>query len=280
MDAHEQIDERLQTMIIAVKAAGDYMVQSNEHEHTEKTNAKDFVTVADIKAQNIVFKMLGEAFSDDVSLSEELSEEEREPLKDPNFSGFVIDPIDGTYNFKRDKRASAVSIGDIENGEIVRGVVYDPYKDELFYAERGKGVYRNGERISVNLDYAGLNGAAVGTSNSYDKAGQRRNLLREVAILDAAENADLWNYMEGSGVLIMTDIACGRHDAYHHNGLKPWDNAAAFLIVREAGGVVQTLTGEEAPFTSPTVLMGSPGAVRDLREIFSNLPDEDKYLLS
>ena len=66
-------------------------------------------------------------------------------------------------------------------------------------------------------------------------------------------------------------IACGRFDAYHHNGLKPWDNAAAFLIIREAGGVVETLTGENAAFTSATVLAGTPGAVRDLRDIFRHI---------
>jgi myo-inositol-1(or 4)-monophosphatase len=280
MDSSEQMDERLHTMIIAVKAAGDYILQSDERQHTEKTNKKDFATVADIKAQNKIFAMLGAAFPGAIALSEELSEEEREPLKDPNFSGFVIDPIDGTYNYKRDMRESAISIGLVENGESIMGVVYDPYKDELFYAEKGKGAFRNGERTSVNLDYNGLNGASVGTSNSYDRAGQRRNLLREVAILDGAGDGDVWNHMHGSGVLIMTNIACGRFDAYHHNGLKPWDNAAAFLIVREAGGVVQTLTGEEAPFTSPTVLMGTPGAVSDLRTIFSNLPEDQKYLLT
>ncbi len=270
MDTHEQMDERLHTMIIAVKAAGDYMLQSNEREHTEKTNVRDFVTVADIKAQNIVFKMLGDAFPGTVVLSEELSEEEREPLKDQNFSGFVIDPIDGTYNFKRGMRESGISLGLVENGEIVMAAVYDPYKDELFYAEKGKGAYLNGERISVNPDYAGLNGASVATSNGYDGDAFDRNISRHGKIRELTGNTP-WTTIQGSAVLVMTWVACGRIDAFHHNGLKPWDNAAAFLIVREAGGVVQTLTGDEALFTSPTVLMVTPDAVRDLREVFNQI---------
>ena len=203
-------------------------------------------------------------------MSEEDTEEDRQLLLDPHFTGIVLDPIDGTYNYKRDMRESAISIGYVENGQIVQGVVYDPYRNELFHATIGGGAFRNGEPITVNQNYSGLDGASVGTSNSYDKAAQIRNIKRELAI---AENVggDVWSHMHGSGVLIMTNIACGRFDAYHHNGLKPWDNAAAFLIVREAGGVVHTLTGEEALFTSPTVLMGTPGAVADLRAIFAGI---------
>jgi len=72
----------------------------------------------------------------------------------------------------------------------------------------------------------------------------------------------------------MTNIACGRFDAYHHNGLKPWDNAAAFLIIREAGGVVETLDGHEAPFTTTNVLLGTPAVVQQIREVFKLLHRE------
>lgn len=123
---------------------------------------------------------------------------------------------------------SAILIGCIENGQSVAGVVYDPYKDELFEAETGKGAKRNGLLIHVS-DQQAIEGASIGTSNSY---------------------------------------------AYHHNGLKPWDNAAAFLIIREAGGVVQTLTGEEALFTTSHVLCGTPAVVAQLREVFSKIDPE------
>lgn len=267
---HEQLERRLKSMQDAAREAGAYILESDERQHTDKSNKKDFVTVADIKSQDILRQALKREFPEAVILSEEDTEEDRQLLLDPHFTGFVLDPIDGTYNYKRDMRESAISIGYVENGEIIQGVVLDPYKNELFHATIGGGAFRNGEPITANQNYSGLDGASVGTSNSYDKAAQIRNIKRELAI---AENVggDVWNHMHGSGVLIMTNIACGRFDAYHHNGLKPWDNAAAFLIVREAGGVVQTLTGEEAPFTSPTVLMGAPGAVADLRAIFAGI---------
>lgn len=271
----ERIDEqtwRLQIMHEAVHEAGAYILESDERQHTDKSNKKDFVTVADIKSQDILRQTLKQNFPDVLVLSEEDSEEERRQLEDPHFTGFVLDPIDGTYNYKRDMRESAISVGYIENGQIIQGVVFDPYKDELFHAQLGAGAFRNGQPISVNQNYSGLDGASIATSNSYDGAAMRRNLDRQDAIYDTT-GVMPWLSLHGSGVLIMTNIACGRFDAYHHNGLKPWDNAAAFLIVREAGGVAQTLTGEDAPFTSPTILMGTPGAVADLRAIFSQNVD-------
>lgn len=273
---HEQLERQLQVMQNAARSAGAYILESDERQHTDKSNKKDFVTVADIKSQDILRQSLRQEYPNVPILSEEDSEEDRKALNDPEFTGFVLDPIDGTFNYKRDMRESAISVGYVENGEIVLGVVFDPYKNELFHAGVGTGAFKNGEPISVRQDYSGLDGASIATSNSYDGAAMRRNLDRQDAIYDKTGIMP-WLSLHGSGVLIMTNIACGRFDAYHHNGLKPWDNAAAFLIVREAGGVVETLTGEQAQFTSPTVLMGVPGAVTDLKNVFSQI---DQQLLS
>lgn len=267
---HEHLQQRMSVMQNAALKAGEYILSSDERQQTDKSNKKDFVTVADIKSQDILRQSLRSAFADTIILSEEDSEEDRSALFASDFTGFVLDPIDGTYNYKRDLRESAISIGYVENGEIVQGVVFDPYKNELFYATHDGGAFRGNEPISVNESYSGLDGASIATSNSYDGAAMRRNLDRQDAIYDKTDVMP-WLSLHGSGVLIMTNIACGRFDAYHHNGLKPWDNAAAFLIVREAGGVVETLTGERAPFTSPTVLMGTPGAVTDLRAVFAEI---------
>lgn len=260
----------MRVMRDAALEAGAYILTSDERQHTDKSNKKDFVTVADIKSQDILRQMLKVAFSGAVVLSEEDSEEDRAKLFEPGFTGFVLDPIDGTYNYKRDLRESAISIGEVEDGRIVRGVVFDAYKNEIFTAEVGRGAFRNGEPIEVNRGYDGLDGASIGTSNSYNAEAMLRNLDRQRAITEVTGIMP-WVTLHGSGVLIMTNIACGRFDAYHHNGLKPWDNAAAFLIIREAGGVVETLTGEEAPFTTATVLAGTPGAVKDLREVFAKI---------
>jgi myo-inositol-1(or 4)-monophosphatase len=250
--------------------AGEFMRgAADDRASTDKTNVKDFVTVADIKSQDLIRQRLKQHYPDLMALSEEDDADTQAPMYEADFSGFILDPIDGTYNFKRDMQESAISIGYIENGQSVAGVVYDPYKDELYEAEQGKGAKRNGQTIHVSGQQA-VAGASIATSNSYDDEAMARNIKRHLAIYEQTGHMP-WTNCPGSGVLIMTNIACGRFDIYHHNGLKPWDNAAAFLIVREAGGVVQTLTGEEAAFTTNNVLLGTPAVVAQLREVFAKL---------
>ncbi|HKX73313.1 MAG TPA: inositol monophosphatase family protein [Candidatus Saccharimonadales bacterium] len=251
------------------REAGAFMLGSDERESTDKTNVKDFVTVADIKSQNIIRGRLNAAFPGVAVLSEEDPEEARAQLFEPTFTGFVLDPIDGTYNFKRDMRESAISIGYIEGGRIKAGVIFDPYKNELFTVTEGKGAFRNGQPIHVS-GQDGLAGASIATSNSYDDEPMVRNLNRHLAIYEQTGIMP-WMVVPGSGVLLMANIACGRIDVYHHNGLKPWDNAVAFLLIREAGGKVLTLKGEEAAFTSATILGGTPAVVDALDEVFKKI---------
>jgi myo-inositol-1(or 4)-monophosphatase len=203
-------------------------------------------------------------------LSEEDTEEARKIMYASNFTGFILDPIDGTYNFKRDMRESAISIGYIEKGEAVRGVVYDPYREELYEAERGKGAFKNGERIAVS-EQRELASASIATSNSYDDEAMARNLRRHLALYEVTGTMP-WTSCPGSGVLILAWVACGRIDAYHHNGLKPWDNAAAFLLVREAGGAVHTLgSKDDASFTAAAMIAGNSDIVHELEEIFDRV---------
>ncbi len=258
------------------RKAGAFMLGAQaDTEQTTKSNRKDFVTVADIKSQDIIVQELHAAFPGALVLSEEHDEAARARLYEDDFTGFVIDPIDGTYNFKRDMRESAVSIGYIQDGLPKAGVVYDPYKDELYSATVGKGASRNGQPIHVS-DQVSLEAASIATSNSYDDAAMSRNLQRHLGIYEQTGSMP-WTNCPGSGVLILCYVACGRFDAYHHNGLKPWDNAAAFLIIREAGGLVHTLEGHEAAFTSATVLAGTPKVAEELEKVFAKL---DPTLLS
>lgn len=263
--------DKIEVLSGIAKEAGEYMKGAfAETESQEKTNAKDFVTVADIKAQNIIAQRLGELFPNEAILSEEDDEAARRAMYAPDFTGFVLDPIDGTYNFKRDMRESAISIGHISSGEPDYGVIYDPFKDELFSAGTGRGAYRNGQPIHVSQQLS-LEGASVATSNSYDDEAMARNLRRHLGIYEQAGIMP-WTSCPGSGVLIMAYVACGRFDAYHHNGLKPWDNAAAFLLVREAGGeVVSLANGKPTAFTENAVLLGNPEIVKRLQDVFSQL---------
>ncbi|HSX30736.1 MAG TPA: inositol monophosphatase family protein [Candidatus Saccharimonadales bacterium] len=264
---------RLELMKKAAREAGEFMLGAqSQTAGSTKANANDFVTVADIKSQDILRKSLAADFPGVVILSEEDSDKEREKLQASGFTGFVLDPIDGTYNFKRGMQESAISVGYIENGQSVAGVIFDAYKDELYEAEQGSGARLNGSPIHVSVQTE-LAGSSVATSNGYDYAAAVRNLQRQVAIYDAT-GVMPWISCPGSAVLVMAWTACARVDAMHHTGFKPWDNAAAMTIVREAGGKVLTLKGEQAKFTDAKLLLGTPAIVDQLLEIFAKLPAE------
>ena len=256
----------------AALAAGMFMKNSDEREHTDKSNTKDFVTVADVKSQNILRAQLSKMFPGELILSEEDSEEDRKQLFESRFTGFVLDPIDGTYNFKRDMKESAISIGYIQDGEPVAGVIFDPFREEMYEAVKGGGAYRNTQPIHVS-SHEVIEGASVATSNSYDDAGMERNLKRHLAIYEQTGHMP-WTSCPGSGVLILAWVACGRIDAYHHNGLKPWDNAAGFLIIREAGGIVESLHGGDAKFTESAMLASNRPIGEALKKVFSHVSKE------
>lgn len=256
----------------AARSAGKFMAGSTDTTHTEKSNAKDFVTIADIKSQDIIRDELQKNFPDAVILSEEDDEAKRQAMFAPDFTGYVLDPIDGTYNFKRGMQESAISIGYIAGGEPLCGVILDPYKNELYEAQKGKGALCNGLPIHVSSQ-AEISGASIATSNSYNDEAMARNLKRHLALYEQTDTMP-WTSCPGSGVLIMAWVACGRIDAYHHNGLKPWDNAAAFLLVREAGGEVQTLDGSRAGFTTQTTLMGNTSIVGTIRDAFQHISQD------
>lgn len=262
--------EYIQVMREAVRHAGEFMRRNKTlTDATQKTVANDFVTVADIKSQDLIRKELATAFPDVVIVSEEDSDKIRAQLGDTEFTGFVLDPIDGTYNFKRGMQESAISIGYIENGQPKIGIIYDPYKDESFEAEVGKGAFCNGQSIRVS-EQASLEGASVATSNGYDYEAAARNFQRQIAIYTKT-GVMPWTSCPGSAVLVLAWVAAGRIDAIHHTGFKPWDNAAGILIVREAGGFVHTLKGVEARFTDSCILAASPGVGYALEEVFHGL---------
>lgn len=267
--------DKLSVMAAAAKQAGAFLLTAAHdfHDSTQKSDVKDFVTAADIRSQEIIRRELKKQFGNEVViLSEEDGEAEHQALYQPGFSGFVIDPIDGTHNFTHDMRESAISIGEIEDGKPVRGVIFDPYKDELFAAEKGRGAMLNGQPMHVS-EQANLAAASVATSNGYDDAAKVRNLQRHLGIFEHAKVMP-WTSCPGSAVLVMAWVACGRVDAFHHNGLKPWDNAAAFIILQEAGGVVSRLNGEAPNFTDSALLVGNPAIVDELQWVFDRLPSE------
>jgi myo-inositol-1(or 4)-monophosphatase len=218
-----------------------------------KEGRANFVTAADLASEKIIMDEIHESFPSDKILSEETENHITELLSEPHL--WVIDPIDGTNNFRFGRNYSAVSIGYVENGVLKGAAVYDPFNDDLFTAEKGKGAFLNGTKIQTS-SLESLAEAVIATDNSYDPAGTKRNL--EIVLRMPVTP---WCLMRGSAVLTMCDAASGRIDLYFHNSLKPWDNAAAFLIAEEAGALVVGIDGQEISFLSEHVIIGNHSLV-------------------
>jgi myo-inositol-1(or 4)-monophosphatase len=252
------MDIRLQIITNAALAAGEEILKYDPNTVGVKVKSSegDLVTAADIGSEKIITQIIKAVYPDDVIISEEIDEGHKilttESL--PSLTAWVIDPIDGTNNFKRGLAYSGISIGYIENGEINLGAVYDPYRKEFYLAAKGKGATRNGTPIKVSEKRVFDAGTRVCTSNSYE-GGTQANLERYKKL------GYVWVDVLGSAVLIMTDVASGRLDLYHHNGLKPWDNAAAFLVATEAGAKITNLQGEPTTWLTNEVVMGNSDLV-------------------
>ena len=175
----------------------------------------DFVSSADTKAEKIIINELMKAKKNYSVLSEESGYKANADSKNV----WIIDPIDGTTNFLHGVPHFAISIALKSDNEIVSGLIYDPIKDEMFYAENNNGAFFNNQRIKVSKK-KDLQSCLFGTGG---KEKVETNLITRKS---------------GSAALDMAYVAAGRYDGYFQNNLNLWDVAAGIIIVKEAGGVI------------------------------------------
>ena len=182
----------------------------------------DFVSSADTKAEKIIINELIKA-KKNYSI---LSEEGGSKINSDSKNVWIIDPIDGTTNFLHGVPHFAISIALKSDNEIVSGVIYDPIKDEMFYAEKNNGAFFNNQRIKVSKK-KDLTSCLFGT-------GGKEKI-----------ETDLITRKSGSAALDMAYVAAGRYDGYFQNNLNLWDIAAGIIIVKEAGGVINEINLSE-----------------------------------
>ena len=184
----------------------------------------DFVTNADTKAEKIIIDELTKSRKNYSILSEESGSKENKDIDNV----WIIDPIDGTINFLHGVPHFAISIALKSNNEIVSGLIYDPIKDEMFYAEKNNGAYFNNKRIRVSkrkkMEDCLFASGEIDNENIKQKT-----------------NAKLSIRKSGSAALDMAYVASGRYDGYFQKNLNLWDIAAGIIIVKEAGGQVNDL---------------------------------------
>ena len=159
-----------------------------------------------------------------------------------------VDPLDGTTNFLHGIPHFAISVGLERDGLIVAGVIYDPIKDELFVAERGKGAYLNNRRLRVS-GRSELADALVAYGSPYLGRGDPHRLLKEVAAVMAVTGGAR---RFGSAALDLAYVACGRSDLYWERDINSWDIAAGIILVREAGGFATNADGGAEPLAAKT----------------------------
>ena len=182
----------------------------------------DFVTSADTKAEKIIISELTKA-KKNYSI---LSEEDGSKINTDSQNVWIIDPIDGTTNFLHGVPHFAISIALKSDNEIVSGVIYDPIKDEMFYAEKNNGAFFNNQRIKVSKK-KNIQSCLFGT-------GGKEKI-----------ETDLITRKSGSAALDMAYVAAGRYDGYFQNNLNLWDIAAGIIIVKEAGGTINEINLSE-----------------------------------
>ena len=210
----------------------------------------DFVTRADRNAEQIVREALMEARPSYGFLGEEGGETAGE---DPT-RRWIVDPLDGTTNFLHGLPHWAVSIALEHKGQITAGVIYDPVKDECFFAEKGEGAWMNESRLRVSGRSRMIDGLFA-TGIPFAAKKTLPAMLQDLARLMPACSG-VRRY--GSAALDLAYVAAGRFDGYWERELHAWDIAAGILIVTEAGGFVEPIRGEERVLESGNLIAANP----------------------
>ena len=212
------ISPNLNIMVKACEKASKVLIRDFGEIENLQVSAKgplDFVTNTDIKVEKILIEELTKSKKSFSILSEERGFIKNNDKKNI----WIIDPIDGTSNFLHGIPHFAISIALQSNNEIVSGLIFDPIKNEMFYAEKNNGSYLNNKRIRVSK------------KKEIDKCLFATNGKK-------FKNTNLHNRKSGSAALDMAYVAAGRYDGYFQENLNLWDIAAGLILIKEAGGVI------------------------------------------
>ena len=246
--------------IETVQQAGHILMEKFGRITVTKKGDINLVTQADLASENHIIERIRSYYPKHAILAEESGEA---VIKggDPSWK-WIIDPLDGTTNYAHGYPCFCVTIALEHDGEIVLGVTFDPTRDELFAAERGRGATLNGKPIRVSPTEK-LGDSLIVTGFPYDFK-QKPNFARHLTdFLFHSRGVR----RDGSAAIDMAYVACGRFDGFWEEGLKPWDVAAGALIIEEAGGRVSKYRGEPLDIYSPPIV-ASNGLIHDqMREV-------------
>jgi len=257
----QQTSALLTVMIAAVRKASKGLSRDFgevEHLQVAKKGPSDFVTAADTRAEKILFEELSKARPGYGFLLEERGDVEGSDKT----HRFIIDPLDGTLNFLHGLPHFAISVALEREGELIAGVVYDVAKNELFWAEKGRGAWLNDRRLRVSAR-AKLSDSVIATGIPF-RGKPGHDLFREELGRLTPQVAGIRRF--GSAALDLAYVAAGRYDGFWERGLSPWDLAAGAVLVREAGGIARELDGGDFLQTG-SVLAANPNLYPELSKL-------------
>lgn len=255
--------------IACAKTAGKLSLEkmNQPYEVNYKTSASDLVTAVDEEVEQMVIDMILKQYPEHGILGEENRFQGMDPSQYDTL--WIIDPIDGTTNFVHQQINFSVSIAVYHKGEAAVGVVYDPSRDELFYATKGGGAYLNNRRLRLERQVK-LEEALLCTSVFWNKRAEQIGI--DVMFKELAGKVRGMRLL-GSAALELSYVAAGRLDGYVSLQLNPWDFGAGKLIIQEAGGTATTMTGKDLPYDAKSSVMGcNPTFYEELQQyIRSNM---------
>jgi myo-inositol-1(or 4)-monophosphatase len=251
----------LKVMIEAVRKAARGLARDFgevEQLQVSKKGAADFVSAADLKAEQTLFEELSRVRPGYGFLAEERGMVEGTDKT----HRWIIDPLDGTTNFLHAIPHFAINVALERDGEVVAAVTYNPVTHDLFRAERGRGAFLNEKRLRVSAR-SRLDESVIATGIPFLGHGQHARFLKELHQI-GQRVAGVRRF--GAAALDLAWVAAGRFDGYWERDLHPWDIAAGVLLVHEAGGTVSDADGGETMLTSGTILAATPALHAQLVE--------------
>ncbi|MBV9576493.1 MAG: inositol monophosphatase [Gammaproteobacteria bacterium] len=253
----------------AARTAGNIITRALQRLDLVKIHEKqpnDYVTEVDQRVEQEIISIIRKAYPSHGILGEESGEQKGDDYQ------WIIDPIDGTRNFIHGFPHFAVSIAVTYKNKIEHGVIYDPLRQELFTASRGKGAQLNERRIRVG-QRKHLAECLLGTGFAYRHADKNNPIPAKILQAIMPVNGDFRR--AGAATLDLAYVACGRLDGFWEMGLHIWDMAAGILLIKEAGGIVCDLHGGEDYLKTGNVVAANSMIIRQfLKTIKPQLQEE------
>ena len=255
----------LNIAIKAARAAGSIINRASLDLDVLKVGTKgpnDFVSEVDQAAEQAIIDILLEAYPSHGVLAEESGRERGHRTSEYLW---IIDPLDGTTNFLHGFPVYAVSIALAHRGQVQQAVVYDPTRNDLYYASRGRGAFLNDRRLRVSRRTR-ISDSLIGTGFPFRKGD---NFKRYVKMFEEVMQSCAGLRRPGAAALDLCYVAAGYYDAFFETGLSPWDVAAGSLMITEAGGLVGNFTGEADFLYQREVVAGTPRVYGQLVQLLT-----------